>query len=205
MFGPGPQNVSHRSTRLPAVGRLAASVERAEWLDAPAQVTGKVAAAVSAGAAGRLLRGEPLGHAAHPMLTDLPIGFWTSAVTLDLCHGRRARREVMTLLALGTASALPTVLTGMAEWQTTGPPESRVGSLHAALNGIGASCFVGAWCAHRSRRRGAAVLLEAAGSVASSVAGLLGGHLTTVRKVGTRDPAYLTDGIGPELSRPAPA
>lgn len=136
------------------------------------------------------------------MLTDLPIGFWTSAVTLDLCHGRGARQEVMTLLALGAASAVPTVLTGIAEWETTEPPESRVGSLHAALNGVGATCFLGAWCAHRSRRRGTAVTLEAIGTAATTVAGLLGGHLATVRKIGTRDPAYLTDGVGPELSRP---
>jgi len=204
MFGPGPQNIQPRSTTLPAPGRWAVAVERAAWLDAPAKITGKVADAVSAGAVGRLLRGEPLSHAAHPMLTDLPIGFWTSAVTLDLCHGRRARREVMTLLALGSVSAAPTVLTGMAEWQTTAPPESRVGSVHAALNGVGAVCFVGAWCAHRARRRGTAVLLEAAGSATTTFAGLLGGHLSTVRKVGTRDPAYLTDGVGPEVFRPAP-
>ena len=31
-----------------------------------------------------LLRGRPLGHALHPALTDLPIGFWTSAAVLDV-------------------------------------------------------------------------------------------------------------------------
>ncbi|HWC21098.1 MAG TPA: DUF2231 domain-containing protein [Flexivirga sp.] len=202
MSAPDPENTHSSPAALPPIAKIATAIEDAEWLDAPAKFTGPIADAVSAGSFGRLLRGEPLGHAAHPMLTDLPIGFWTSAVSLDLCHGRRARQEVMTLLALGTASAVPTVLTGLAEWRTTKPPESRVGSVHAVANAVGAGCFVGAWCAHRSQRRGTALLLEAAGSAATSLAGLLGGHLATVRKIGTRDPAYATDGIGPEITRP---
>jgi hypothetical protein len=32
----------------------------------------------------RLFDGSWLGHQLHPMLTDLPIGFWTSAFALDL-------------------------------------------------------------------------------------------------------------------------
>lgn len=202
MSTPRTQPDHHDPAKLPLPGRLATAVEHAGWLDAPAKLTGPVADAVSVGPLGRLLRGEPLGHAAHPMLTDLPIGFWTSAVTLDLWHGRRARHEVMTLLALGTASALPTVLTGMAEWRTTEPPISRVGSVHAAGNAVGTWCFVGAWCAHRSQRRGTALTLEAAGTAVATLAGLLGGHLTTVRKVGTRHPVYATDGVGPEVSGP---
>ena len=34
------------------------------------------------------LSGTWLGHPLHPLLTDLPIGFWTSAFTLDLVGGR---------------------------------------------------------------------------------------------------------------------
>jgi len=181
---------------------LASAVEHLDWVDSSAGFVGPVADAVSAGAIGSVLRGDPIGHAAHPMLTDLPIGFWTSAVTLDLCMGRRSRREVMLLLALGNACAVPTTLTGIVEWRSTDPPESRVGSVHAVANAVGAVCFAGAFCAHWSRRRGTAAALELAGTAATTFAGILGGHLATVRKVGTRDPAYLTDGIGPELSRP---
>ena len=35
-----------------------------------------------------VLSGTWLGHPLHPLLTDLPIGFWTSAFTLDLVGGR---------------------------------------------------------------------------------------------------------------------
>ena len=63
----------------------------------------------ASGAAGcaDALTGRWLGHAVHPVLTDLPIGFWTSAFTLDLIGGRRSRaaaqRLVGTRRALGAA------------------------------------------------------------------------------------------------------
>ena len=34
------------------------------------------------------LSGTWLGHALHPLLTDLPIGTWTSAVLLDWLGGQ---------------------------------------------------------------------------------------------------------------------
>ena len=37
------------------------------------------------------LQGDWLGHPLHPAMTDLPIGFWTSAMTLDFVGGRRGR------------------------------------------------------------------------------------------------------------------
>jgi hypothetical protein len=35
------------------------------------------------------LHGVPVGHPAHPPLTDLPIGLWMSAAVLDLMPGTR--------------------------------------------------------------------------------------------------------------------
>ncbi len=51
-----------------------------------------------------LLTGRWLGHAVHPVLTDLPIGFWTSAFTLDLIGGRRSRAAAQRLVGLGVLS-----------------------------------------------------------------------------------------------------
>src|SRR5437764_1331628 len=47
------------------------------------------------------LSGTWLGHPLHPLLTDLPIGFWTSAFTLDLVGGRRSRRAATQLVGWG--------------------------------------------------------------------------------------------------------
>lgn len=52
------------------------------------------------------LSGTWLGHPLHPVLTDLPIGFWTSAVVLDVM-GRQHRPAAQRLVALGVISAIP--------------------------------------------------------------------------------------------------
>jgi hypothetical protein len=55
-----------------------------EQLDEPAKVVGKkVRDTVRPGPVKDALSGDWLGHALHPLLTDLPIGTWTSAVLLD--------------------------------------------------------------------------------------------------------------------------
>ena len=59
-----------------------------EALDEPAQAIGKsVRNAIPAGPAKDAISGVWLGHALHPLLTDLPIGTWTSAVLLDWLGG----------------------------------------------------------------------------------------------------------------------
>src|SRR6516165_6280983 len=58
------------------------------------------------------LSGTWLGHPAHPMLTDLPIGFWTSAFVLDLLGGKKSRGAAQRLVGLGVLSAIPAAATG---------------------------------------------------------------------------------------------
>ncbi len=88
-----------------------------------------------------LLSGTWIGHPLHPLLTDLPIGFWTSAFTLDLVGGKRGRRAATQLVAWGVVSAVPTALSGAADWgDTTGAPR-RIGLLHAAANTTALACY----------------------------------------------------------------
>ncbi len=47
-----------------------------------------VDAAFATGRRGEVLRGDWLGHAVHPVLTDVVLGTWTSATILDLVGGR---------------------------------------------------------------------------------------------------------------------
>src|SRR3954447_9916908 len=58
-----------------------------------------VSALVPAGALRDGLHGRWLGHPLHPMLTDLPIGFWTSAFVLDFVGGPGARAAARRLVA----------------------------------------------------------------------------------------------------------
>ena len=68
---------------------LEALTDRAQVLDAPADTISKwVRRTIPAGPVKDALSGSWLGHALHPLLTDVPIGLWTSALTLDWVGGR---------------------------------------------------------------------------------------------------------------------
>src|SRR5690242_17357455 len=82
-------------------------VEEASSLDRLGSVVRALAALVPGGGADRWLRGIPTGHALHPFLTDLPIGFWLSSVALDLRGRDRDRAAADLLLELGLASTVP--------------------------------------------------------------------------------------------------
>jgi nitrite reductase/ring-hydroxylating ferredoxin subunit/uncharacterized membrane protein len=78
-----------------------------------------------------VLHGRWLGHALHPVMVDLPIGFWTSAMFLDAIGHRRSAR-LLTLA--GTLSAVGAVATGAADWSVTDGRERRLGLVHGVLN-----------------------------------------------------------------------
>ena len=63
-----------RPAQRPVLHRLAEEVGAAQALDAPAEaVAGAVRSAIPRGPVKDTLSGTPLGHALHPLLTDLPI------------------------------------------------------------------------------------------------------------------------------------
>lgn len=137
-----------------------------------------------------LLRGAWLGHAVHPILTDVPIGFWTSAVVLDLVGGRGARKPAQRLVGLGVLSAVPAALTGWAEWSGTGQREQRVGVAHAVSNAAAVVLFTASWRARRNRRHLTGVAIGLLASGALGAGGFLGGHLASARKVSSRHPRF---------------
>ena len=145
------------------------------------------------------LRGEQVGHALHPILTDFPLGSFLSATLLDLFGGRRSRPAATGLIAFGVAMTLPTAASGMAEWRSAGPASRRVGVVHAAVNTTAASFYAASLLARLRGRHRRGVVLALAGGSAAWVGGYLGGHLSLVRKIGTADPSF-----GPPPSRPTP-
>jgi hypothetical protein len=142
------------------------------------------------GTRGALLRGEWLGHAVHPMLTDLVLGTWTSANVLDMVGGHDAAPSAQRLIATGLLVAGPTAWTGWAEWSAAGTREKRVGLVHAVTNGLVIGAYAASWVARRRGQHGMGVRLAMAGAALSGFGAYLGGHLTEARKVGSRAPAY---------------
>lgn len=132
------------------------------------------------------LHGTWLGHPLHPVLVDLPIGFWTSAFVLDLFGGERTARAAQEMVGAGVLAALPAALTGLNDWQALGQAraEKRVGVVHAVSNGIALTAHTLSWFARRRGRRGTGVLLSLLGSAAATVGGYLGGHLAYRQAVG---------------------
>jgi uncharacterized membrane protein len=168
---------------LSAVERL----ERADVLDrAVRPFESIVRAALPEGPLRALLRGQWIGHALHPLLTDVPIGAWTSSLILDCAGGPSAEHAADLLIGVGIAAVAPTAATGWSDWSETLTPEQRrVGLVHAGTNIAAASLFWGSLAARRRGRRTRGKLLSIAGAGALSIGGYLGGHLSYARGVGT--------------------
>ena len=182
------------SLRSPAVHDVVAQLAGLEGLDEPAKVIGKsVRDVVPAGPVKDALSGVWLGHALHPLLTDLPIGSYTSAVLLDWLGGRDGEPAADRLIGLGILFTLPTAATGMTEWadsEAGDPAVRRVGLIHAALN-VGATLLFGASLASRRRgARGSGKLLALAGAGVLGASGHLGGHLSYAEGVGVDQTAF---------------
>ena len=186
------------STQVPAHIRATLAVEEASGIDAVVRRVAPLANALVGSPVRRdLLQGRWLGHAVHPVMTMLPVGTWSSAGLLDAVGGRDARRTARTLVGVGVLAAVPTALTGWAEWSDIGRREQRVGVVHAGLNAAGIVLQAMSWRARRrgDQRRG--VALSLAGMSLVGVGGYLGGHLTEVRNVSSRHPVFESGPLPP--------
>jgi uncharacterized membrane protein len=131
-----------------------------------------------------LLSGSWLGHPVHPLLTDIPIGSFTSATVLDLVGGSGSRLAAQRLVQLGLVSSVATAAAGATDWSDTVGPSRRIGVVHAVANGLGVLCYAASLGPRRHRRRARAAAWGLAGMTAMTVAGYLGGHLAYARGVG---------------------
>jgi uncharacterized membrane protein len=161
---------------------LVERVESAEALDAPASALGrKVRELLPAGPAKDALSGSWLGHAVHPLLTDVPIGMWTSSVLLDWTGGHESEAAADRLLVAGLLAAGATFASGWSDWADEEPGSAavrRVGLLHAATNATATALMLGSCAARRRDARGRGRMLSLAGSAALALGGWLGGHMS---------------------------
>lgn len=134
------------------------------------------------------LNGVWLGHPLHPVLTDLPIGFWTAGVAFDaldaLGEPERLRAAADTALGLGICTALGAATTGLADWQFTSDEPRRVGFTHAMLNTSALMLNVASFVQRRRGRRTAGRALALAAYAITSAAAYLGGHLVYEDRIG---------------------
>ena len=180
--------MSPSNARTPGAYDVAASLEQFDALDGAADfLASKVRQLVPGGPVKDALSGTWLGHALHPVLTDVPIGTWSSALLLDWLGGSRSEEAADRLIAIGLLAAAPTFVTGWVEYadSTVGStPVKRVGIVHALSNGGGALLMASSLAARRGGSRGRGKLLALAGGAFLGVGAFLGGHLSLGSGIG---------------------
>jgi uncharacterized membrane protein len=161
---------------------LAARLESIQALDGPAQVVARrVRKFIPDGPAKNVLSGAWLGHALHPIMTDVPIGVWTSAILLDWTGGEESRSAADRLILAGVLAAGATVATGWSDWadaEQGSVAVRRAGLVHAVANGTATTLMAGSYLARKRGERGRGRLLSLVGSAALGAGGWLGGHLS---------------------------
>lgn len=176
---------------MKALDNIVRRIAGADGLDAVATPLGKVISRlVQPTTVRNLLSGTWLGHAVHPVLTDLPIGAWSMATLLDLAGGEDAQPAADLLVGVGVLTAVPTAATGLHDWSDTMGAESRVGVVHAGANVAALGLYAGSLVARRAGHRRRGTWLGLAGLAALTVGGYLGGHLAYANAVNVNHTAF---------------
>jgi nitrite reductase/ring-hydroxylating ferredoxin subunit/uncharacterized membrane protein len=128
------------------------------------------------------LHGSWLGHALHPVLTDLPVGAWTVALAADVASiTGHIRPEVGTFAVLvGLVGGLGAAVTGYTDFHETYGHERRLGIAHGLMNTTALGLYTASMLMRLpvgSGLRLPAFGLSLAGFVLVMGAGYVGGHM----------------------------
>src|SRR4051794_30595497 len=164
------------------------------WLD---PIADPVSTAVhqafdAAGESGQALKnaahGVWLGHPLHPVLTDVPLGSWTTALALDAAESatgdRGFGRAADLAIGVGLAGAVGAAITGLTDWSETDGRARRLGLLHGLLNVSATSLYVLSLALRRKRARSAGRACSTAGFAVATAAAYLGGNLVYSERIG---------------------
>ncbi len=127
-----------------------------------------------------LLHGRMTGHALHPALSDLPIGFWAGAVVLDVAGQTTG---ALILSAGGIVAGVATAATGVADWTVSDGRDRRVGLLHGVLQTVALLTVSTSVALRLLDALLPGQVLNAAGLGISAASAYLGGHLVLGRGV----------------------
>ncbi len=174
-------------------------VDRQRWLgwmgDALAPAVGKAFAA--AGQRGKeikdFLNGVWLGHPLHPVLTDIPIGAWTTAAVFDagsaVAPGTGFERAATGAIWVGLVGAAGSAVTGLTDWSDTDGRARRTGLMHGLLNLSATALYVASLVERGRSRSGRGKAYGIAGYLIAAGSAYLGGDLVYTQQLGV-DHAY---------------
>lgn len=175
--------------------RVAEDLEHARALDPTARmITSAVRRVLPRGRLRDILHGVPLGHPAHPPLTDVPVGCWMSVAVLDLVPG--AEPAASALVAAGLAGSVPVALTGAADWSVLHSEQQRVGLAHALGTGTAGVLYAASLIARLRGSTSTGKTLAYMGLAALFAGAYLGGHLAFRQAAGASHAESITH-LGP--------
>lgn len=169
-------------------------IERQDWLGTAGDAIQPVVikAFEAGGETGQeiknFLHGTWLGHPLHPVITDVPIGAWTTAAVLDgleLLGKEKFAPGADAAIAVGLVGALGAAVTGLTDWTGTTGERRKVGLMHGLLN-VGATALYATsfFLRRREDSRNTAIGLSMLGYGVAGAAAYLGGHLVFSEQTG---------------------
>lgn len=169
---------SQKTTAQPAEERLQKLLDRALYAGGSPQ----------AQRLRNFLNGTWLGEPLHVVLTDIPIGAWTTAMMFDALSLIRSRREFAwaadASIAIGLAGASCAAVAGVTDWSDVDPPARRTGLIHGLLNISATAMFATSLILRRKNSRAAGRLSAALGYALMAYAAHLGGKMVYENRVG---------------------
>jgi nitrite reductase/ring-hydroxylating ferredoxin subunit/uncharacterized membrane protein len=166
--------MSNDSAPQPALERLADTLQNAvNGIFQSGGVPGKKAK--------NFLNGVWLGHALHPMLTDVPVGAWTTAVALDLLSGADDKSDLAAgadaAVGLGILGAVGAAVAGITDWSDTVGEERHTGLVHMLLNVGSLTGFSLSYLLRKNGQRKLGVAISTVAYGATAYSSYLGGDL----------------------------
>jgi nitrite reductase/ring-hydroxylating ferredoxin subunit/uncharacterized membrane protein len=133
------------------------------------------------------LHGVWQGHPVHAVITDVTVGAYTAAVTMDVLE--LAGRDDLApgadaAMTMGVVSAVGAAAAGITDWHHTSGTARRVGLVHAMLNSVSLGFYVGSLVTRKSGNRRLGISLGLFGYALTIAAGWLGGHLAYGLRIG---------------------
>ena len=141
-----------------------------------------------------ILNGTWLGHPLHPVLTDIPIGAWSSTLFLDFDwltnESEGVARSADMLLVLGIVGATGSAVTGVSDWSDLDGTDRRVGFMHGLLNSGILLTNIASLVLRLTGKRRAGITLSTIGYVATLFSAYLGGELSFAKGIGVNHEAW---------------
>jgi nitrite reductase/ring-hydroxylating ferredoxin subunit/uncharacterized membrane protein len=141
------------------------------------------------------LNGSWLGHPLHPVLTDIPVGAWTTALVLDASAGQKRRdgyeAAAETAIAVGLAGAVGSAITGLTDWSDTDGGSRRLGLVHGLINLTATSFYAASLLARRRGQQAAGRSYSTVGYALLMAGAYLGGRLVYKDQIGVNRAANL--------------